>query len=132
MFWLAASMITSSLVSGYSQYTAGKEKEDLLQQEGYLSQVDANKQALIALDDGYRRRQRQAMDYIGAGVEIQGTPLLMLAETAKRTETQAEEIRTTGRNQRALYNKNAKVAYSEGRAGLVNQLLGAAGTIAEY
>ena len=132
MFWLAAASVLTSAYSGYSKLKAGNEQAKSLQEQGRLSQVDANKQALIALDDGYRRRQRQTMDYIGAGVEIQGTPLLMLAETAKRTETQAEEIRTTGKNQRALYNKNAKAAYSEGRAGLVNSLLGAAGTIAEY
>jgi len=127
MFWLALSMAAS----GVAANSAGAKQSSLMREQGILAQRDAERQAVIALDEGYRRRQKQTMEYIGAGVEVQGTPLLMLAETAKMAEHQAAEIRRTGKSARDLYYRNARAARSEGRASLVSSLLGAVGEITE-
>jgi hypothetical protein len=125
MFWLAAT-VASTIYQGYAAKKAGDQQAALLNEQGLLSQTDFEKQAIIALDEGHRRQQQQAIDYISAGVEIQGTPLLLLAETAKKTVTQAEELRKTGKNSRAYYSKNARVALDEGRSALISSVIGGA------
>ena len=131
MFWLAAASAAATVFSGYQAKRSADKNASLLREQGLLAQTDYEKQARIALDEGYRRRQQQTMDYIGAGVEIQGTPLLMLAETAKKTETQARELRTTGRNSRNLYNRRAKISRSEGRAAFISSIFTAGSQLAK-
>lgn len=122
MFWLAATAL-ASIYSGVQKNKQAKKQASLLNEEGLLSQTDYERQAVLALDEGYRLRSQQTMDFISAGVEMIGTPLLVLAETAKMAETDAEELRTTGRNSRNLYNQKAKITVNEGRASLISSVL---------
>jgi hypothetical protein len=130
MFWLAATAV-ASIYSGVQANKQAKKQASLLSEEGLLAQTDYEKQAVLALDEGYRTRAQQTMDFVSAGVEMIGTPLLVLAETAKMAETDAEELRTTGRNTRNLYNQKAKIAVSEGRASLISSVLTGASALAK-
>lgn len=117
-----ALLAVSSLVSGYSQYQSSKSQSMFEELQGEATQLDYDHKAYLALDEGYRLRQQQAMEYIGAGVEIQGTPLLMLAETERRTIVEAESIRRTGGQLNIMAKANASTTRNQGRSGLISSI----------
>lgn len=123
-------LAASALYSGYSSMQASGNEAKLLQVQGETSQADYEHQAYLALDEGYRLRQTQAMQYIGGGVELQGTPLLMLAETKRRTEVEAGWIRRTGRNTNIITQEKANITKGEGRSAFISSIFSAAGTYA--
>lgn len=122
-----ALLAASALYSGFSSMQSAKQQAKWQESEGELAKQDYAHKAYIALDEGYRLRQQQAMEYIGAGVEIQGTPLLMLAETKRRTEIEAESISRTGGNINIMAGERAKITRSEGRSGFISSLFSAGG-----
>jgi len=130
MFWLAA-VASAEIYSGASAKTSADRHAGLIEHQGLLEQNDYERQAIIALDEGYRLRQQQAIDFINAGVELIGTPLLVLAETAKQTEVSARELRTTGKYVRDLSQAKAKIARSEGTASLMSSVLSGVGSVAK-
>jgi hypothetical protein len=130
MIWALALTALSTLYSGYAANKSAGDQAALTREQGALQQEDYNFKASLALDEGYRVRQQQAMDYIGAGVQIQGTPLLMLLETKRKTEIESAQIRRTGSNVNLLAQKNATVKSNEGRSAMISSLFSAAGTVA--
>ena len=120
-------LAASSLYSGFSSMQSASQTAQWQRTEGALTQQDYEHQAYMTLDEGYRLRQQQAMEYIGGGVEIQGTPLLMLAETKRRTEVEAEWVRRRGRNENTIANQRASITQSEGRSAFISSMFSAGG-----
>lgn len=132
MAWVATAVVVgSALYSGYSSYQSGKAAEKSNKLQGALSQEDYYRQAALTRDEGYRTKQQQVMDFIGAGVEIQGTPLLMMLETEKKAEAEAGYLEGTGDAMRGLYNAKGRIAANEGKAALISSIGSAAGTVAK-
>lgn len=116
-------LAVASLYQGFSSLQSAETQSLWADTEGKLSQLDAERKANIALDEGYRLEQQQAMQFIGAGVELQGTPLLVLKETRYRTELEAESLRTTGRNLGIVAQQKAGTIRQAGRSAMVSSLL---------
>jgi hypothetical protein len=125
-------LAASSLYSGYAQLQSSKNQAKLTELNGQALQDDADHKALVFLDEGYRLRQQQAMDYIGAGVEIMGTPLLVMLETKRRTEVAAASIVRTGKNENVISQANASAMRSTGRSSMISSLLTAGGQLLSY
>lgn len=123
-------LAASSLYGGVSKFQSSFTQSKLIENEGLLQQFDADQQAQLSLDEGYRLRQKQAMDYIGGGVELMGTPLLVLAETARRTELEAASMRETGRRMSLLAQEKAQVTMNEGRSALIASVFSSFGAYA--
>jgi len=117
----------SSLYSGFSAQQSASQQAQWQLMEGELAKQDYAHKGYLALDEGYRLRQRQAMEYIGAGVEIQGTPLLMLAETKRRVEVEADWINRTGGNINILSQAKASTTKNEGRSAFISSIFSAGG-----
>lgn len=115
-------LAASSLFSGFSSLQSSNTQALWQETEGKMAKADADRRANIALDEGYRTEQQQAMQFIGAGVELQGTPLLVLKETRYKTELEAESIRTTGRNMNILAKQKASITRNEGRSAMISSL----------
>lgn len=122
---LAAAVTSSaaSIYGGYSAYQSAKKQASLMEDQGLLQREDYYRQAAITRDDGQRLRAQQAMEYISSGVEIQGTPLLVLAETAKLAETEAKYLERTGQAISDLANANAKITRKEGKSQFLSSIL---------
>lgn len=116
-------LAAASLTSGYSNMKAANSQSMFEGLQGQATQLDYEHKSYLALDAGYRLSQQQAMEYIGAGVEIQGTPLLMLKETARKTEVEAASIRRTGGNINSIAQMNAGTTKSQGRSGMISSIL---------
>jgi hypothetical protein len=111
------------LFSGINSYTSGMESASLLTEQGELSRDDYYRQAALTLDQGYRTRAKQTMEYISGGVEIAGTPQLVLKETLSKANAQSESYKTTGDNVYNLAKQKAKQAKNEGMSSLVSSVL---------
>ena len=122
-----ALLAVSSLVSGYTNMKSSQTQSMFESLQGEATKLDYEHKAYLVLDAGYRLRQQQAMEYIGAGVEIQGTPLLMLKETARRTEIEAESTKRTGGNINTIAQMNAVTTRNEGRSGMISSIFNAGG-----
>lgn len=113
----------ASLFGGITSYASGMESASLLNEQGSLSRDDYYRQAALVLDQGYRVRSKQTMEYVSAGVEIAGTPQLVLKETMSKANAQAISYETAGENAYRLARQKAKQAESEGMSSLVSGIL---------
>lgn len=111
------------IFSGITSFAQGMESASLLTEQGELSRDDYYRQAELVLDQGYRTRAKQTMEYIGGGVEIMGTPQLVLKETLSKANAQSESYKTTGDNVYNLARQKAKMAKNEGMSSLVSNVL---------
>ncbi len=119
----------ASLYSGIASYQISKGQSSMLEEQGALAKEDYDRQAKAVRDDAYRLRQKQTMDYISMGVEIQGTPLLLMKETEIQSEYDASYLEEVGARVESLYKKRAKIARQEGVAALVSGIMGGGGAL---
>jgi hypothetical protein len=124
------------LIKGYGQIYGGYQTKQamfgeasLLEQQGVLARDDYYKQAALVRDEGHRTRAKQTMEYISSGVEVIGTPLLVLRETLSRSYARASSYEKTGAATQQLYDRKAKIMRKEGKAALISGVLQGAGTV---
>lgn len=118
------------IYAGYSAYKSAFAEASLLEEQGALTRDDYYKQAALIRDEGHRLRAKQTMEYVSAGVEVIGTPLLVAKETLSRSYARASSYEKTGQATMDLYNRKAKITRQEGKAALISGVLSGAGTMA--
>jgi hypothetical protein len=128
MVWAATAIAAGTAIySGVSAKQAANKQAKLQKEQGALQLQEGLFEAGRVRDEGYRFSQEQMMQYIGAGVEIKGTPLLVMAESVAKAE---EEAKATERRGYALENfaaQQAKITTSQGRAALIGSIGSAVG-----
>jgi hypothetical protein len=125
---LAAVAVGTSLYSGYSAKQSSKKQASLMEAQGALQREEAYIDADLILNDGKRFKNEQAMAYISSGVEVQGTPLLLMRETEIESEYEAYRKRKQGDAQMNLANTQAGITRSEGRAQMIASIGNAVGS----
>lgn len=110
-------------LSGVSSAISGLQSASLLEEQGALTKDDYYRQAALVKEEGFRARSKQTMEYISSGVEIVGTPQLVLKETLSKSFAKATSLEVTGRNYARLYNKKANQSKSEGMASLISSIV---------
>lgn len=99
-----------------------------LKEQGKVAQSDYLLQAKLVREEGHRIRAKQTMEYLGSGVDIAGTPQLVLKETLSRAAAKAHSLEITGSNVNTLYRNKARTVRNEGVASLVSNLFSAGAT----
>jgi hypothetical protein len=107
------------IYSGVQANKMAKKQASLIEQQGALQKEEALQEAAMIRDEGKRFRQEQLMQYVSSGVEIQGTPLVVMAETAKMADVQAKAVEKRGYAMADLANANAKITRSQGKAEMI-------------
>ena len=125
---LTAVSVGTSLYAGYSAQKSSKKQASLMEQQGEVQKEDALREAARIRDEGYRFKQEQGMAYISSGVELVGTPLLVMAETAKMAEEEARATEKRGYAQGDLANAQAKITRNEGKAQMIASIGNAVGS----
>jgi hypothetical protein len=132
----AAVSLIGSAMQANAQKNAGATSAEslfgeasLLEEQGSLARDDYFRQAALIRDEGHRTRAKQTMDYISSGVELVGTPLLVLKETLSRSYARASSYETAGVNAQNLYGKKAAILRKEGRASITAGSQQGAGTL---
>lgn len=116
---LTAVSVGTSLYAGYSAQKSAKKQASLMEEQGALQRDEALREAARIRDDGYRFKQEQGMAYISSGVELAGTPLLVMAETSKLAEAEAAATEKRGYAESDLSNAQAKITRSEGKSQMI-------------
>lgn len=123
MSWIATAVVVGTTVySGYQANQSAKKSASLQEQQGALNRDEALQEASRIRDEGFRFKQEQMMQFVGAGVEITGTPLLLMRETEIQANAEAAATEKRGYAESDLANANAKITRSEGRAQLISSL----------
>ncbi len=124
------------LASGFMQYSeqkkADKAAEARAAQEAALQKSDADAAALDEERQAQDAQKKQRMAYLTSGVDLTGSPLLVMEETRAKGAENAKNVRDRGY-------ANAKLTYEAGsvkRANLVGTVLdtakGIAGSYSDY
>ena len=123
MSWIAVGVtavsVGTSLYSGAQANKAAKKQAALQEEQGQIQLQEALVEAAQIRQEGERTKQEQMMAYIGSGVEIQGTPLLVMTETTKLADTEAAATEKRGYAQGNLANAQAKITRAEGKAQMI-------------
>lgn len=116
----------ASAFSDFTGFFTGLETASLMEEQGDLVRQDYFRQAELTRDEGQRFRAKQAMTYINSGVELVGTPQLVLKETFAKYREKARSIEVTGLNKENLYDKQADVKKQEAYADLISGIISTA------
>ena len=119
----------ASIYGGISAYQSSLDTASLMEEQGALTRDDYMRQANLVRDEGRRFRAKQTMDYISSGVEIAGTPQLVMKETLSKYTTKAGALDVTGANYSRLYKRKAQITKNEGRAQLISGIMSGAAQI---
>jgi hypothetical protein len=129
MVWVAVGVTAATAIySGVSAYQSGKAQAKLQKEQGALQREEGLFEASRVRDEGYRYSQEQMMQYIGAGVEIKGTPLLVMADTVAKAEAEAKATERRGYALEEFASKQAKITSNQGRAQLIASIGSAVGS----
>jgi hypothetical protein len=120
--------IISGIGSFYSGYTtfreSGKQAEEV-QYQGQVALQESLREASIIREEGRAFAASQSLQFIGAGVELVGSALITMAQTAKYAETEAQAQERAGGAKADYANSQARKLRSEGRAALIGGIVNA-------
>jgi len=121
--------VAGTLASGFSQYKTGKENEAIQKENEALARQATEdklreKRRRITRDLGTQRSQ-----FLSSGVELEGSPLLVLEETLRLGEEDLTAIKTTGTSQERQAKLRGRAARTKGRGALFGSLFKAGSTL---
>jgi len=121
--------VAGTLASGFSQYRTAQENAEIQDNNLAISQqATADK-----LRDRRRRigkdHAKQRVQFLASGVELEGSPLLVLEETLSLGEEDLNAIRISGGVQAENAKIKARSARSKGNAALYGSLFKAGNTL---
>lgn len=133
MFLVSAGM---QLASGFMQYSEQKKADRAAEQaaaaQARLQKEDADAAALDEQRQAQDAQRKQRMAYLTSGVDLTGSPLLVMEETRNKGDENAKNVKDRGYAQ-------ANLTYQQGsikRANLVGTVLdtakGIAGSYSDY
>ena len=105
------------------QNQANDEEASLIDRQAQLSLEEALTEALHKKRDGEAFRSQQALDYLGSGVTLEGTPLVVLEDTRKKVDEEANAIYNRGAAEYELGRRKAQLVRTQGRASVLGQQL---------
>lgn len=112
-----------SLYSGFTTLRESNKQAEETKFQGMIALRESFREAAIIREEGQAFAASQSLQYIGAGVELVGSPLITMAQTKKYAETEAQAQEQAGIAKRDLANKQADRIRSEGRASFVGSII---------
>jgi len=112
--WVVLAMLAGTTATAYGQYQAGQSQKKLAEYNAALAKREADIEA-----DRFKREKvtlasRMRAGYGAAGVQMSGTPLEVMDQTAKDIESDIALTRWKGDVEAGLYRYKGRVA---GRSG---------------
>ncbi len=133
MFLISAGMQVASGLMQYSQQKkADKQAKQRANAEASLMEQDAARAALEEKRDAEKMRKLQRMTYLKSGVDLEGSPLLVMEETRVKGEENAANVSSGAKARANLVRQEGSIK----RASLINTGLdvgkGLAGSYNDY
>jgi len=109
---LASATALGAGAGGYVGYQQKKQAE----READITMLNTEQQAQLVEKETEQLKQTQKSRYLASGVDLSGSPLLMLEDTLARGGQQAEAVRETGY-------RTAKAMKRKGRDAFISSIL---------
>lgn len=114
------------LLTGLFGLIGGDASQDIFKSRGRMLRMEAEEDARRYAEQAETFRQQQAVAYTKSGVQLTGSPLAVLDETARIAAENVSAIRARGRAQESEMRAQGRQAAAGGRAALVGGLTSAA------
>lgn len=129
------------VVGGFMQYKEQKKADKanqqayqasikIAQQQAALDRADADRAAQEELDQAHKAEHLQKMLYLKSGVDLNGSPLLVMEETRKKGAENAKNVKDQGYGRASLQVQSAKANKPVKRASFLNTALDTANSVA--
>lgn len=119
LFLVSAGLQVASGLASYSQQKkADKAAKAAANEEARLMEEDASRAALQEKQEAERVRKVQKMAYLASGVDLTGSPLLVMEETRNKGEENAKNVVESAKARADL----TRMQGSVGRASLLGSL----------
>jgi multidrug efflux pump subunit AcrA (membrane-fusion protein) len=129
------------VASGFMQYQQQKKADKaadrayqesirIAKDQARLDKEDADRAARGELEEAQKHEKLQKMLYLKSGVDISGSPLLVMEETRAKGNENAKNIRDSASSRANLAIRSAKANKPVSRASLVNTALDVGGGLA--
>lgn len=144
MFAISAAMQVGSGIMEYTQQRKADKAEKRAYQESVriareqadIDKADAERAAREELNEADRTRKLQKMMYLRSGVDLEGSPLLVMEETRDKGAENAKNVRDSQAARSNLAVRSVAANKPVARASLVNTALsvgqGVAGSYNDY
>jgi hypothetical protein len=127
---LAAAQAGGTIMSGYQQLQTGQYERDLAYRNAQQSELSADYNEALKRNESERDIAKQTVALAGQGNRIDtGTPLLLLAQSARNAELDALAIRTEGVARGQSYKAQGDQALAEGKNAYSSSFFTAAGQL---
>lgn len=124
------------VAGGFMQYSqqkkADKAAKNAAFEEARLAEEDANRAALQEKIEADKTRKIQKMAYLSSGVDLSGSPLLVMEETRNQGNENAKNIKDSGYARADLTRKQGSVGRASLVGSVVNTASGLANTYTNY
>ena len=117
------------IIGGIVANRAARRESKALEKQGNLSIEESEIAAQRQQREGQRMQARQSLAFLKSGVSLIGSPLLVLQDTQKEANFQAEATRRSGAARRRLLRDTARNVRTRGAAGIFTSVGSAAGTM---
>lgn len=114
--------VGAQIFSGISAQKAADTEASLQREQAELASTEANEEASRVEREAESFRKRQKIMFLKSGVAIEGSPLLILEETQREAQKEADAIRQRGVAQFDLGQARAKQTSRRGRAALIGSV----------
>ena len=124
----------SSLFGGISQYKMGQSEKSSYDYNSQVTLQNMRAQMTASQQKYSELTGKQASAYAASGVDISsGSPLLIMAATARSGGQQADQIRQSGKQEATLQRYYGRLAAWKGETGGISSFLtGISSNMAEY
>lgn len=112
--------VGAQIFSGIEAQKAADAEASLQRQQGEILSLEANEEAARIERNAASLRKRQKILFLKSGVSLEGSPLLILEETQREAQKEADAVRKRGVSQFTLGRQRAKAASRRGRSALIS------------
>lgn len=120
-----------TITSGITSFENSKAVAAAERSQAELAKLESGVEADRVAKENERFKKRQKMLFIKSGIDLTGSPLLVLEETQRESDKQVSAIRAKGTAQRALGFAQAQITENVGRAKLIGGFTQATASAAE-
>lgn len=114
-----------------AQKQAYNESLRITAEQNELDRQDAERAAQAELDDAQKHEKLQKMLYLKSGVDLTGSPLLVMEETRAKGIENAKNVRESASARANLAMRSAQANKPVARASLVSSLAGTASSVSD-
>lgn len=123
----------SQAIGGFMQYSEQKKADKankrayeesvrIAREQGELDKQEADRAARLELEDSQKHAKLQQMLYLKSGVDLTGSPLLVMEETRAKGEENAKNVRDSAASRANLAVQSAAANKPVKRASLIGTM----------